>query len=244
MILSLSKQCRVKAGHVARKAARNVSAAFTVVELIVVIGIFGIIMSVALANQQELNSSLLISNLAYEIGLITRETQAYGIGVRARPGESDPKYFQGAFGMNITMLPNGTADKIVVFKDNDNNGMYTEDADANPGEEETFSVYQFQNQRGNKIVALCSGSYSLPCYRTGTAPSANNLNVIFKRPNPEASFNVIHEGSASLDLGEGGPAIIVVNTAARKNCRAVVIEMTGQIRIESAKGSTQFCLDN
>jgi type II secretory pathway pseudopilin PulG len=224
-------------------SAAKASAAFTIVELIVVIGIFGIIMTTALANQQELNSSLLISNLAYEIGLISRETQAYGIGVRARPDEPNPQNFQGSFGMNIVIGDDGTTDQIKIFKDlpeanGQPDGRYT-------GDYELFSVYQFQNQRGSKIVALCYDGDGLPCKRgegLGTG-SADELNVVFKRPNPEATFNAIGEGLTDLVRGHKGPAIIVVNTAARKNCRAVVIEATGQIRVESARSSTPYCVN-
>lgn len=223
-----------------RYVARKVAAAFSLAELIVVVAIFGIIMSVALANQQELNSSLLVSNLAYEIGLITRETQAYGIGVRALPGVPTAQNFQGAFGMNITLV-GGVADKIVVFKDINGDGRYT--TNPNPGEAETFSVHQFQNQRGNKIVAMCVLLSSDNLCARGLAGSVDELNVMFKRPNPEASFNAILQSGGGI-VQIPGHAIIVVNTPAQKNCRGVVIEMTGQIRVDSAKSAVPVCANN
>ncbi len=221
-----------------RKIAKKVQRAFTIIELIVVVGIFGIIMTAALANQSELNSSLLISNLAYEIGLITRETQAYGIGVRALPGVATPVYYQGVFGMNITMDASGTADKIFIFKDINDDGRYT--AGASPSE--LFSVYQFQNQRGSKITALCLSATDVACTR-GIASSLNELNVMFKRPNPEASFNVIYESGGSLTKGLPGSAYIVVNTQVRKNCRAVLVKPTGQINVDSGKSAVPACVD-
>ncbi len=238
MILLIKKICR----FTSRRIVQKVSAAFTIIELIVVVGIFGIIMSVALANQQELNSSLLISNLGYEIGLIVRETQAYGIGVRAQSGVSSVSDFQGSFGVHIALVgPSKTADKIIVFKDKNNDGEYTTSAD--PAAEELFSIYQFQNQRGNKIIALCADLSEMPC-RVDGGNSRDELNIIFKRPNPEASFNAIEQDQSTLDKGLPGPAVIVINTAAGKNCRAVIIEATGQIRIETGKGSPPICLNN
>lgn len=228
-------------GKKARKIAAKAAAAFTIVELMVVIGIFGVIMGVALSNQQALNSTLLISNLAYEIGLITRETQAYGIGVRSRPNEATAKNFQGAFGMYLKLdQTTHSTDKIYVFKDLNNNGQY--DANVDPALDEIFSINQFQNQRGNKVVALCVATNSYYC-QWGTGGSVDAMTIIFKRPNPEASFYVSTDNGTSYN-SRGGTAMIVVNTPAGKNCRAIIIEPTGQVRIESAQSSTPACANS
>lgn len=234
MIFSTLKKIHRKRATVAAKTA----AAFTIVELIVVIGIFGLIMGVALSNQQALNSTLLISNLAYEIGLVTRETQAYGIGVRSRPNEATAKNFQGAFGMYVKLDPTThTSDKLIVFKDLNGNGQY--DTNADPTLDEIFSVYQFQNQRGNKINALCVATNTYYC-QWGAGGSVDALTIMFKRPNPEAAFYVSTDNAVSFAT-RGGTAMIVVNTPAGKNCRAVIIEPTGQVRVESAQSSTPAC---
>lgn len=213
------------------------SLGFTLAELIVVIAIFGIIMSIALANQQQLNNNLLITNLAYEIGLVARETQAYGIGVRAQATAKATDDFQGGFGMNITLDPTThTAEQVIVFKDNNNNKRYD-------GMSEFFSVYPFTNQRGNKITVLCAEHYvsaTSPCIR-GVSSSVNELNIVFKRPNPEASFTAVHENGSTVTPAPGGPAYIIVNTPAGKNCRAIVIETTGQIHVESSSGASPAC---
>lgn len=241
---------RILGNAKAKMYAKTKTAAFTLIELLVVLGIFGIIMTTALANQQELNSTLLISNLAYEIGMITRETQAYGIGVRAVPGEATAQNFQGAFGMYIKLVDDGsgsthkTADQIVIFKELDEpgfpaDGIYTA---GNPNE--LFSIYQFQNQRGNKITALCGMAEAGGC-KSDSLSSSDEISIIFKRPNPEASFNFAYKSDfGALSVGEPGPAIIVVNTAARKNCRAVIIEATGQIRVESAQSAAPACAND
>lgn len=231
--------------HVPKKAVRKIAAkaaaAFTIVELVVVIGIFGLIMGVALSNQQALNSTLLISNLAYEIGLITRETQAYGIGVRSQPNVTDAKNFQGAFGMYLKLdQTTHTTDMIYVFKDKNNNGKY--DSNPDPLLDEIFSINQFQNQRGNKVVGICVAENTYYC-QWGTGGSVDALTVIFKRPNPEASFYVSTDNGTSFDP-RGGTAMIVVNTPAGKNCRAVIIEPTGQVRIESAQSSVAACANS
>jgi prepilin-type N-terminal cleavage/methylation domain-containing protein len=245
MIFSFSNPSKNTSVRITRRLKTR--AAFTLIELLVVIAIFGIIMSVALSNQQSLNGNLLISNLAYEIGLVVRETQAYGIGVRAQPGVANAQNFQGAFGLNVTLDPvTHKADKIIVFKDlpaadgSPPNGRYD-------GPTELFSVYQFQNQKGNKVVALCVSDQYYFCERN-LAGSVDELNVVFRRPNPEAAFYVLPQPDIMSPDGDdftarGGTAMIVVNMPDFKNCRAVIIEPTGQIRVESGKSSYQACPD-
>jgi hypothetical protein len=38
-----------------------------------------------------------------------------------------------------------------------------------------------------------------------------------------------------------GPATIVVNTADDSSCRAIIVEVTGQIRVENAQGGSGSC---
>ncbi len=53
---------------------------FTLAEMIIVIGIIGLISSITLFDSRKLNSNILLSNTAYEIGLIIRDAQVSGLG--------------------------------------------------------------------------------------------------------------------------------------------------------------------
>lgn len=189
---------------------------FSIIELIVVIGIFSIILSVALFNQGKLNNNILLTNLAYEIALLVRETQAYGIGVRAQNTEGG---FQGGYGISFDpRSPN----RIFQFNDINNNKILDQG--------ELASEYIIQNQRGNTIVAQCIGEASGPCMDNNKL-----INVVFQRPNPEAFFTRadVNGGTAGPFAESAGPAYIVVETPMGENCRVVVIEQTGQIRVET-----------
>lgn len=203
--------------------------AFTLVELVVVVGIFTLIMAIALWNQKDLSNSVLITNLAYEIALGVREAQAYGIGVRAESGANETADFQGGFGIYANM---NNPEQLILFHDIDGNFQY------DPSAGETFATYNFQNQRGNKMVALCV-SHSLgadgPCTDVSST-GRQELSIFFKRPNPEASF-IVNDNPPVVK----GPAIIVLNTPARNNCRAVIVETTGQIHIENAQSTSPAC---
>jgi prepilin-type N-terminal cleavage/methylation domain-containing protein len=206
---------------------------FTLVELVVVIGIFTLIMSVALWNQRSLNNNILISNLGYEIALAVRETQAYGIGVRARSGASTAQDFRGGFGMFVDVnLPQ----QLIVFNDLDDDQVYD-------GPNEIFATYQFRNQNGNRITALCAEqNTNQPC-GIGGPTSYQQLTVLFKRPNPEALFSAVGVRGGGVTGIKSGPVYIVINTPTQNNCRAIIIDSTGQIRVESATGARPVCVN-
>ncbi len=223
-ILSLSKTAYAK-------GVLGFKRAFSIVELIVVVGIFTLIMAVALWNQRELSNSVLITNLAYEIALAVREAQAYGIGVRADVAAKNSTDFRSAFGIYANI---NTPEQLILFQDKNGNMQY----EANGGE--TFVVYNFKNQRGNKMKTICAAhAFSIhgPC----TAVSSTKLNevtILFKRPNPEASFF-----APQTQLATKGSVVIVLNTPANNNCRAVVVETTGQIHIENARSTLPACVN-
>ncbi len=213
-----------------KKSVAGMKRAFTIVELIVVVGIFTLVMTIALWNQKDLSNSVLITNLAYEIALAVREAQAYGIGVRADTGANNSGDFQGGFGIYANI---SNPEQLILFHDKDGNMQY----DSAGGE--TFIVYNFQNQRGNRIKAICVAHTPLSLQGPCTAVSGtktDEVTILFKRPNPEASFLV----PATQPIVKG-PAIIVLNTPSNNNCRAVVVETTGQIHIENAQSTLPAC---
>lgn len=202
-----------------KKIAKATQKGFSLIELIVVIGIFGIILSIALFNQSKLNNNILLTNLAYEIALLVRETQSYGIGVRAVDAAQG---YEGGYGISFDPRTPG---QIVQFNDKNNNQR----VDAG----EISSTYTIQNQRGNSIVAQCIGNLVGECIGNITL-----INILFKRPNPEANFLKGSVSNGTLNINENtdtnlsGPAYIVVKTPSGDNCRVVVVEQTGQIRVE------------
>lgn len=214
---------------------------FSLPELIVVIAIFTIISSVAMFNQGKLSSSVLLTNMAYEVGLAIREAQTYGIGVRS---EDLGASFTGQYGAHFSTQDENQSRQIIVFADqSDANGPPNFRYD--PGEEKY--IYQFENQRGNKISVLCAGdidtSANEACTSDLNSPKApqvasilNELDVFFKRPNPSALiYDPIDQvGGTGNPVQQIGRAYIVVSSLAGDDCRVVVVEPTGQIRVEDS----------
>lgn len=210
------------------------NAGFTLIELIVVLAIFAVIMGVALFNQTGLNSNILITNLAYETALAVREAQTYGIGVRATASSSATSDFDKGYGAYFDM---STSDRVIVFGDSNNNGMYDPVITGGIPPTELESMYQIQNQRGNNITKVCVFDSSNNCtaLAVGDGVNGQTLSIMFKRPNPEATFHVFNGVGGELKQGSlTGPAVITVNNSTGNNCRSIVVEVTGQIRVENA----------
>lgn len=237
-ILSFKK---INNRKVSRKTGqKGVQSGFSLPELIIVIAIFVIISSIAMFNQSKLSSSVLLTNMGYEVGLAVREAQIYGIGVRS---EDLGTTFTGQYGAHFSVA-DGQERQVIVFADQ---------ADINGGpnfkydEGEEKYIYEFDNRRGNKIAALCVGNIDTSNTETcaagasfGAAESLTEFDILFKRPNPSA---LIYGPTAVDDptpVAKIGRAYIVVSSVDGDDCRVVIIESTGQIRVEdSSRGNCQ-----
>ncbi len=200
---------------------------FSLPELIIVIGIFVIISTVAMFNQGKLSSSVLLTNMAYEVGLAIREAQTYGIGVRSEDAGTN---FTGQYGAYFDTSTEESKRQVIVFADGAVAGVPA-DFQYQPGEEKY--IYEFENRRGNKISAVCVGDLGGAACEDGVN-SENPLAVLFKRPNPSALISP----AAGLQDVRSDRVYVVVSSLEGDDCRAVIVEPTGQIRVEdSSKGA-------
>ena len=67
--------------------SRKTTTGFSLVELIVVMGIFTIMTSIVIFNYGRFSSNLIVTNLAYESALAVRQAQVYGISVKNTSGD-------------------------------------------------------------------------------------------------------------------------------------------------------------
>lgn len=196
------------------------SKGFSLVELVIVIGIFTIITMIALFDQGKLNSDVLLTNLAYDVALSARQAQSYGISVKY----SDNGGAQGGYGIYVS---SSTPDRVIIFHDIIADGVYIPADDGSPEKE-----YVFSNQRGNKIAVLCAQN-TLSTAVCDANSIADQMNIVFKRPDPEPLLWAIFPSNTTPQTFSG-PAYIVLKSADGTNCRAVVVEASGQIRVEGS----------
>lgn len=226
--------------HLFRKKQSNrksykLNSGFTIAELIVVIAIFGLVTSVALFNQGRLSSNVLLTNMTYEVGLAVREAQVYGLGAKNLDGSDNADSFLGEYGVHFSI---DNPQEIYLFG---NNYSLSDNPAYDPGEE--LFQYQFQNQRGNKITALCVGDIDTTNGERCTNDENNPymvtwVDVIFKRPNPAP---IIYANNSAGPALQTGRVYIVINNSENTSCRTVIVEGTGQIRVEDSNKTNPTC---
>jgi prepilin-type N-terminal cleavage/methylation domain-containing protein len=179
---------------------------FTLVELLVSIGIFTAITTVSVLNNSRFNSSVLLTNLAYEIGLSVRQAQFYGITVRGT--SADPTKFDSGYGVRFDTTSPTT---FVMYEDvRPVGGSPNHIKDAGDLDLETFRI-----QKGNRISKVCVD---------GVCTNAI-VDITFIRPNPDAYIRASNNTSISYGKAE----ICVESPSATR--RKVVVESTGQISV-------------
>lgn len=191
---------------------------FTIIEMIVVIAIIAVISSLVLFNNTRLNSVILVSNTAYELGLIVRESQVAGLGVKA----DNTQQFLSSHGVHFDIA---NPSVVTVFTDKNNNGLF--DTSNNEADQE----YVINNSRAGTILGLCTSSSLSPTtsnYCTGSN-TQSTIDIVFTRPNPEAFFKVRSISTASPADYVG--AVIINVGFVGDVCRSVIIEKTGAVEI-------------
>jgi prepilin-type N-terminal cleavage/methylation domain-containing protein len=188
---------------------------FTLVELLVSLAIFTVITTLAVVNNNQFNSSILLTNLAYEVGLSVRQAQFYGIAVR----KNSTSGFDAGYGIHFDLADPKT---YYLFEDR------TIDHICDVTECATSSLVEgFKLVKGNFISKICvDGSSGLTC----TSPTGfQKVDISFVRPNPDA---YITRNSVSGNYTKA--EICIASPSGTK--RRVIVESTGQIAVSTDPG--------
>ena len=192
-----------------KKSIRSPRRGFSLVELIVVISIFSLITGIILTRHSQFNSSLLLSNLAYEVALSIREAQVFGLSSRQSGSTFDLGY-----GVHFDSL---TPASYIVFADLDRNNVYTSSGDA------VLETYTLQRAHAIGNICVTDGSGSETCVSGG---SFTQLDIGFERPDPDAYITV--DGVTSTLYGSAK----IILSAPQNNSRTIRVVSTGQISVE------------
>lgn len=200
------------------------SRGFSLIELLVVCGIIALISGLMLVSNSAFGGQVLLQNLSYDIALTLRQAQVYGISVQ-RFGTSN---YGSAYGMHFD-----TSNPIVypLFADAITvNGLY----DPTPGVPLTDETVKTTTIGGGfRIYKLCvpAGADSTSC------TSVTALDIIFKRPDPDACISINNIGQISVV--NGSPVCNPVYTSARitviaprGNKSSVIVYQNGQISVQ------------
>lgn len=194
------------------RETRCVSRGFSLIELLVVMGIMVLISGIVFANNNAFGGRVLLQNLAYDAALTVRQAQVYGISVRRFSGD----VFADGYGIHFRRNTNPTTqDEFTLFADVITpNGLY-DCASALSCELVQTTIVR----TGYHVYDICiPASQVEPC---GNA----TLDVLFRRPDPDAYIR----GNGVATLEESARIIF---RSPRGVSQSVVIEQNGQISVQ------------
>ncbi len=203
---------------------------FTLIELVVTVAIFALLTSVILARYPRFSSSAALGILAQDVALTIRQAQVFGLGVRGvETGSSQEFLSHGAhfdsqntksFVLFVDIPPSPALPGTTPIADKKYNPPVSDPNTCSGECKEKFNI-----QNPNFIDSIC-GDYKL------NADSCVNplvsLDIVFTRPNPEASIIGRVQG-AFADQVFSDAAIIFKSTRDDNRTRAVVVWNTGQL---------------
>lgn len=207
----------------------------TLIEMMVVLGIFAAVSGVLLFNYGDFRNNVSIRNLTQEVALSVRKAQTYATSVRGTSiGGSTRDY--PAYGIafaSTAAVPNLAPDQkeIVLFVDVPPGADPTLDGDtyysygsAPCGEvaegEECFEKLQITTADRISKVEACTAA---------VCTEVDEVYLSFKRPNPDAVFCV--PSGAACDGTTYSSVIITLESSAGLQ-KAVTVWNTGQISVQ------------
>ena len=180
---------------------------FTLVELVVVMGILVAISAIVLVNYNRFGSQTLLRNLAYDIALSVREAQVYGISARSFQGSN----FAAGHGVFFDL--NDGDDFFFLYTDVNGDNFFSS---ASSEWVETYTI-----GRGYRVDRLCVPS------RESENCSITTLDMLFKRPEPDAIIRASSgAGFAIYDR------VRIVVTSPQEERLSVLVETTGQVSVQ------------
>lgn len=167
---------------------------FTIIELMISVGIFAMMTSLLLAKYGNFNQGILLTNLAYDVALTIRNAQSYGLNVKS--AVRNDNRFEYPYGVNFT-----TGKTFIFFADVNitPDFVYDEGADINL----------------SKTTIRTSSFIDKICVGTPTCTDVLSLDIAFKRPNPDAIINGVTANSYAeivLKASDGSTKKVIVRS--------------------------------
>lgn len=185
---------------------------FTIIELLITLGIFSVLTSVVLANYFTFGANSEFVNASEDVVLSLRQAQVYGAGTKESSDcGAALSSFECAYGVHFAAnTPHG----FTSFVDTNNNGNY----DAGEGTEAIVW------NDAISITGINCGLIASPC--TGNITNGATMDVTFKRPSPDAR---IRDLSVVAGYSYGWITLSDGNTG---KTSTIVVSLAGQISVQ------------
>lgn len=215
-------------------AIKNLQQGVTLIELIIVVAIFGIVSSILLFNFSDFSTNVSLRNLTQEMALAMRKAQTYATSVRGANASALSSY--PAYGISFSIenqtgayVPNSK--NFVIFADIPNTGdivgnkLYDNNGTCGIPQSGDECVESLGIATADKIVGLTyidgNGDVQYAC---GSLSATCMVNVLFHRPSPDADICVV-QGSTCEQISN----LNVVLRSAKGLEKTVSVWNTGQI---------------
>lgn len=202
---------------------RSSSKAFTVIELMLVVGVITILTGVFLLQQRQFDSTTLLRSLAYRTALSVREAQTFGTSVRFAGTGTNYKAAT-AYGVHFSASSPTT---YYLFADADGDR-----ARAADGSEDVDTFILRNNFRIGDFSAT-AGTTASSTLNGGTLTS---LTIIFIRPSTDACFRTTTASVTSTSCPGGATSYTRADVRVSSPggaTRSIVIYNTGQISVNA-----------
>src|SRR3989344_3215323 len=163
---------------------------FTLVELLISVGIMSVIFTVIILNQSKYTDGIALTNLADEISLTISQAQVYSTGVK----EFSTGEFNASYGLAFSLLsPGGSNSAYIYFADRDGNNIYDGDWSCPTTGSNPECLSRVDISRGNVIDDFCvvkQDGTADQCNLTGGGSNGpvGRMDITFTRPSTEAQF--------------------------------------------------------
>lgn len=219
------------------------SGGFTLVELLVTITIFVILTGIVLFNQSRFNSTILLTNLAYDTALTVRQAQTYGLNIKEFNSDNVSTNFL-PYGVHFDISNSNFSKSFILFADLDydptiegvikSDGIYNgpENSSTEPDPLKCQSsmgcVSRYSIKRGNIISDLCVNSKIVDDVYTDGDCGWDTLDILFQRPNPDAFIRT--DGVVGITYDD---ATIILQSADGDGYRKIKVSKNGLIEIKN-----------
>jgi prepilin-type N-terminal cleavage/methylation domain-containing protein len=219
--------------------AKN-SLGFTLVELIVTVGVFAVVTSITLANYPKFNSLTALTGLAQQIAIAVREAQVYGVAVKNSSSTASvvTQNIYPAYGIFFALdsanTTYGRSSAYSVFYDTvtgQGPAPYFRPIGDNIFTAEVELVETTRINNGSSIIAICgveSGS--------SICTPATSANIVFRRPNPDANIVVVTSNTtwpySSPTLLNCSRVDISIQSKDGAHTKVIQVYSSGQINVQ------------
>ena len=236
-----------------KSSFKNDKRGMTLIELLVVMAIITILTAITIFDYNSFRSAVSTQNLADDIALSIRKAQSYAIGVK---GSSS--IFSDGYGISFVVdkTPinkiSGSSKSFVIFKDiedvsnNDNHGLGQYNFPQGPSVDTCGTPGIISG-----VINECQETLTIPgadkilqisylkhgSSDTEISPENGRFDIVFKRPNPDASFCYRADVTKSCtnNMSQSYLKIKVSNGLAspKEITRTITVWNTGQISVSS-----------